>query len=1171
MNVPEIVFGIAALVYGGSLLLFSLPVPRLRFYGWQGTMHSLTAVVVLALAGSLSLVKAYAPGFVRSLGIVLPLDATFDDALASASSLSGMVQAWIASTGWAGVALGSVQGILMLALTPAMMTGVGVVFATVSSYVFAGVFSTLIFMQKSLSAVALFAEGIAAILSASKLLAPAIFLSGVVMFAVPFMRTLGKTFMVVGAALTLVLPPAIVAALPSPSRAQEEMERTAEIQAYSMATSAVRDLEGGVRYKILSRNNLTLWYPYLEMEAAGPPDVDYSEVCRRLPEAVSCGKVRKALDGMLSKPERAILDTSGGGYYDARTEGYRLVAVRNEYYRKVWFMNMWITLHDRGPKRIDGSKIPDGPKTAAYTDFVSKEPLKEGGLYEAWKEEWESFWKSAPLYIEHAEWMVSANRNATFVWFTEQPWGTEEVDLNRYTLKLRKTSYLCWTEQEAYTVEEEYVDGGQVKTRAVTKTRVAYHARADYSGNHSVYFVYLKGLDWDYVLDGEVGMEHEVRESSFDEILSKGFIEGYGPLELQQSIKAVDRDEPLVLNAPTEERKVFVWRTESRAAKSYDGCPALPDELGYGFRVFFRAGENVQPYLAAVEWRKLDEDEGYIAGLASGDYVQDGTMGMTAGVGREEWGKYRIFRQGLYRDGPVHEGVRMVVQKLNEYRSGAWEENPVAFGGVPIAKAVSDVFSSKAFQESRGSRIEIPTAGMVLTPFGAIGALRALSELVGYTAASVMVTLLFSVAVDAVNALVGGRSFAVGFLLSKKPLMGRAMALLGTYASSVRRMARFPLLSRVVARRMEKRMLKDALEQVKRNGGPLESVKAVQRAASTDRVLRQHEGPLGSRRALEGRMGMPGRPPSRIAGEIPRKYTLQAHAYGLRNAKDYGRTFEAEAVGLAGLSVPARIVKDACTRLEGMAPSDSLARDKMVRMPMELSQAFSPSGKAPKRPGDVAYMNDRTALGGMPTKIEGIDGRLKAQAALRIAPGAEGLEMLTPRRAYVPQPGGLQEKNPPRIGPAKDTDEKCGRDPQADLTPEVKEKGIGHHSLGESGYDGPDALSDTVMMPERHEDAAGSCWAHGGWLLAEEHARLGQWETLRESVPIDASWLGDAVEDAMPSTIDESQAGDAKADWLVPWSGQIMPDGLTPSWLPHRRVGQDSRMNAHGGEHEQEG
>jgi hypothetical protein len=48
----------------------------------------------------------------------------------------------------------------------------------------------------------------------------------------PFGRRLGKTLIVFGAALALVLPPAIVAALPSPGEAEAEIQKTREIQAY---------------------------------------------------------------------------------------------------------------------------------------------------------------------------------------------------------------------------------------------------------------------------------------------------------------------------------------------------------------------------------------------------------------------------------------------------------------------------------------------------------------------------------------------------------------------------------------------------------------------------------------------------------------------------------------------------------------------------------------------------------------------------------------------------------------------------------------------------------------------------------------------------------------------------------------------------------------------------
>jgi hypothetical protein len=80
------------------------------------------------------------------------------------------------------------------------------------------------------------------------------FTAGLILYAVPFGRRLGKTLIVFGAALTLVLPPAIVAALPSPAEAEAEIQKTREIQASSIALDNIRRINAATKINVYDRN-----------------------------------------------------------------------------------------------------------------------------------------------------------------------------------------------------------------------------------------------------------------------------------------------------------------------------------------------------------------------------------------------------------------------------------------------------------------------------------------------------------------------------------------------------------------------------------------------------------------------------------------------------------------------------------------------------------------------------------------------------------------------------------------------------------------------------------------------------------------------------------------------------------------------------------------------------
>ncbi|MEM4417726.1 MAG: hypothetical protein QXD32_06695, partial [Nitrososphaerota archaeon] len=513
-GVAELAFGIAALVYAAGLAIFRLPLPQVRRWGWTLMMHSWSGIAVVSAVGSIAVIKSLLANYLPGLGLNLPLAATFDDAIASATAARDMAYSWLTTISFAALALGALQSILMLAMTVLYITGAGILIATIASYLFGAVFSLLIFIAKVLSGVVLFMEGVVAFVGMSKFVAPAIFTIGLALFMIPFARTAGKTMIVLGAALTLALPVAIVAASPPPGYAERSIAESAELQALSIASRGIADLTGGARYTIYDRENDTLYYPFLEAEPLALPEIDRSKACSNLPKTgnVTCEQVVAIMEDILrSTPERAIFDTEGGGYYDAYSEGYRLTFVNNTYARKIWFLNMWVTLHDRAPKDITVYRIPERPDQdvvdcvtapaggtgyygGGYADAMCRQP------YLFWKYKWQVFWWSTNLYNETSQWMVAANRKTTFVWFTEQPWGTPKQDLNIYGITLPKVRETRWTEEETYECE---TDGNS--TTVETCSRTIYYTRGDYSGNKSVYFVYLNMPDQQVCGTGPIG------------------------------------------------------------------------------------------------------------------------------------------------------------------------------------------------------------------------------------------------------------------------------------------------------------------------------------------------------------------------------------------------------------------------------------------------------------------------------------------------------------------------------------------------------------------------------------------------------------------------------------------------------------------------------------------
>jgi hypothetical protein len=885
----ELAFGIAALVYAAGLALFRLPLLPVRRWGWTLMMHSWSGVVVLVAVGSFALLKGIMANYVSGLGYGWALTATFDDAVESATAARDMAVTWVNTVNSVAVALGSLMSLIMLALLPTWISGVGVLYSAIASYMISGVFGGLIFMQKLLAGVILFMEGVVAFVGLMKVLAPAMFTIGLIAFMIPLARRLGKTFMVMGAVFTIALPVAIVAAAPPPGFAEKRIMETADLQALGIASKAVADLQGGARYAVYDRENDTIWYPFLLAEPQTTPEVDRDKVCGKIPRGANytCEQLLEIVKDILKTPEKAIFDTGGGGYYNAYDEGYRMTLMNATYARKVWFLNMWVTLHDKTPRNVTVNRIPDRP------DAQAMECVKGGGWYDPgtwttghggglanrcehaylmWKSRWENFWRSTKLYNETSEWMVSENRNSTFVWFTEQPWGTPKEDLNKFEVKVEKKRESRWEEVERYECE---LDGNPDTKETCTRTR--YYTSAYYHGNKSTYFVYLNMSDWQVCWDtdttnmghggpgqvcqtrkGRPDWSYEIKDfhgpkekyqpnqieirnetyrhnatiggyscdlrpthgvfkSSFEEIKKEGFIDDYGPYTLKQSVQSVDRDEPLVLDAPTEEKKVVVEVAGTCTAWSYAGYPILPALFTYEYRVGFTASDSM-PYLPKVDWSKFDDDERYQRELAAGKYAPDRITvgGMSIGVDnmRQEWDKYQNFRQGLYRDGPSHEAARRINTKFLEYKTKSWETNATIFNtGIPIAKAVTDIIYKNAYGAYAGSNIPTTSHRLLVTESGSIGILKPLSELIGTSLAMGFVIGLLALVVDVFQALVGGQAVMMGFLMGKVGNISTAGRFFSQYLGAIKRMSHANMLGRYLARRMENQMLKAAFEQ----------------------------------------------------------------------------------------------------------------------------------------------------------------------------------------------------------------------------------------------------------------------------------------------------------------------------------------------------------------------
>jgi hypothetical protein len=1057
MEAPtELVFGVAALVYAAGLTLFRLPLLQARRWGWTLMMHSWSGIAAVTVVGSLAVIKSLIHSYLGGLPYSFPLAATFDNAIASATASRDMAYAWLQTLSYTAIALGAVQAILMLSLIPAWIGVVGIILSAIASYIFSAVFALIAFLTKLLSAVVLFMEGVVSLVGVSEYAAPAMFIIGTILFTIPFARTAGKTLMVLGAALTLILPVAIVAASPPPSYAEKSIAETADIQKLSIAGKEVAELSGGVRYTVYDRENKTLWYPLLIAEPLNTPKIDRSRLCSMLPKYgnLTCDQLIEVLEDILKTPEKTILDTGGGGYYNAYEEGYRTTLTNNTYTRHVWFLNMWITLHDKSPKKITTNKIPEQPDQQIRS---CTEPNIGSGcdnIYQMWKDRWEGFWRSTKLYNETSQWMVSANRNSTFIWFTEQPWGTPKDRLDVYRIDLPRVRELRWRTNETYTCE---LDGNS--STVETCWRWLYHTKAYYEGNKSVYFIYLNMPDeeicyedlnsglvcfvrsgtptWSYTftpLSNTPTWSHEVMESSFPEIHSNGLIDGYGPYTLEQSIQSVDRNQPLTLTAPTNEKKILVKANQTIYRTSYEGYPETPESLSYEFRVRFTASEST-PYLPKVEWDKFEEDEKYQHELAYGAYVPDSITGITIETMRREWANYRNFRQGLYRDGPAHEATRRINAEMLKYRDETWAGNATILDTkIPIAGAVSALLRKYVYGNYTGSGITVYSLPLLMTEEGgSIGILKPIADLVGQVFALGLAMGFLAVVIDSIQALVGGQSIMMGYLFSKVGNISHGLRFFSGFISAVQRISMANIMGRVLARRLEEGMYRAGLEQWKNDRKLWEKA----RLGETSRIK---EWMLKRLQRIEGRAGIAaaerllfrsmtrgyvldtvrrGVYDDEFAEKLVANYTSYlATARGLHTMKAAARSEElvryVKQSSMAKMRPEEftggmRTMLDRVSRLEKAALVDSFARSDAGKA-FFWAYAEKPAGKALEALGSRLSSAGHADIGSTLTQLGSrLDGHVRAPAAFAVAAAGqqpftgEGVRQV-PQPAYIPNP-----------------------------------------------------------------------------------------------------------------------------------------------------------------------
>lgn len=975
-NTPELAFGIAALVYAVSVIIWSLPLPFFRRYGWKGMMHSWSSVAVISVLGSLSILKALISPHVENL-LGINLDATFDEAFSSINMYRDMVLQHINAVNISSLALGSAMAIMLLALNIASVTGVAILIMSIVCYLISAVFGLLLLIQKALSAVLLFADAIASMVSIASIAGPAMFTAGLILYAVPFARKLGKTLLVVGAGFTLALPVVVVQALPSPSEVQQEIEKSREIQVHSIALQTIKNWQGGVRINVLDRNGTILvkgggeefhesrviHYPYfkLELKDFDPSLIDCSNMT--LPPGVSCEKIAEVVPRMIATPESGFINT--GDYYNSYENGYRVSLTmpgKHEesggngpklwreatYLPDVWVLGMWIYMQGETGKRDEpvkliGYEIPENsPKTEKLVCndvtcwYESVDP------YEAWKEEWERYWQEAKYYKLYAENMVQEGEKTSLVWFTNKPVGSDSP-LNRFLIFPPVQELRC------------IVTG--VEKRG-NETVYKYGIVVEVGDKHVTYFAYLEGAE--YTVEGDPSIE--IREVDLGELAGK-VVKDAGPLNLKPSIEIIGGGPELNASPPVHYMEVYFpggefifgegYSCEEAMAQYIDkmiedlmlenstnpyaeaclecyqnqlniylngtdiirepgnstgnhtiiGLPPCVQQGGampLAVTVYFTLLKEspLAPWIAPVEWEAFDKDEEYFKKIAKGEYFDEKAInGVDIETHREEWASYPVFRQGLYRDGPTHAGQRLVVAKLQEYKSMSWEKNA-------LARATFEAFNKaleKASQTVPGGPVPIPVANELLGDGESVGMIN-IVKVAGYTVALAYGLILFVVGLDTVSWFIGGESVGKKIIGGVSSIIHQAYSGVGSIVHAMRGKGIPSMAARREAKAQQDKMLRTLVEERRKNrewyrkmvdqriAGERKKLLGGLRAGYLKTTSRIHEKILDKAEELEKR-GLAGRIGSGILREFSRGYVLRQQAYNLMRDPEYAKKY----------------------------------------------------------------------------------------------------------------------------------------------------------------------------------------------------------------------------------------------------------------------------------------
>jgi hypothetical protein len=913
MDPSLIAVAISALVYSIGMMLRSLPIRRVKEWGWSSIMHSITSVALISIIPALTVVRSIiAPHIEPYLGV--DIDASPEEALRTVTSYEDMVYYWMSVINIAALGLAGAWAIINLALTLLLVTGpAAVLLKTVASYLFSAVFGIFIFVQKLLSSLYIFAEVVRVFTSLIPVLGPAMFTAGLILFATPFARRLGKTLIVFGAAITLALPPIIVSALPSPEKAEEEIRKTRDIQAYSIALDRVREVNAGVKINIFDRNGTVehvkggrsfhdsrmLKYPYFKLELKGGENAPQSIVdCSNIPPQLSCGEVVGAVVEMLKQSESGFVNSGQGKIED----GYRTTLTMPEpagpegragtYTPDAWILGLWMYIQgDTGkrdePVRISGREIkvePPGRFRIVCNDVTCWEEEKTSeDIYVEWKEKWEDFWSNAPyrkVYLENA---VQEGNNTSLIWFTRRPVGSDQP-LNVFVVYPGVQSLEC-------RITETYREGNETKHK--------YGIFVKLSEVPVTYFVYLDGAE--YSVDSDVPVE--VREVNATELAGK-VVRKAETLSLDPSIEVVGSSTPPRIEAfppahymlvyfPGGEFQMGEGETCEEAYKqylenmvkdlmlednstnpyvddyrrcfeeavssinqylnstnnesgNYTGPEVIvePDEanststpltgpacvegggvMPYPVTIEFKLIKEspLAPWRPNVEWEAFDRDEEYVKALASGGVVDDSKLNMDFDTHREEWDDYPIFRLGLYRDGPVHYGQRLVVRKLMEYRSSSWSESEIA---TMVYRFFRDA-AEEAKKSSPIGAVAIPVVEFLVSGDKGIGILEPMARLMGHAFALALCLIIFTITTDIISGIVGGES-------GTKLLVGKPVAMIaglfhagGMVWSAARSSMKWNIAGYIAKKQAEKEMYQSLLyEKSKR---PEEHRKALER------------------------------------------------------------------------------------------------------------------------------------------------------------------------------------------------------------------------------------------------------------------------------------------------------------------------------------------------------